>query len=89
MAFNSHKYLDKDCAFALPSYSRRHNNISMLLPLHVYTKNSELPEAVMLLTKKLHGYSLVTLITPQQAYISVRSFRDPEMTWLKGALSVK
>lgn len=76
----------RDCAYALPGYSRRYNSVGMLLPLHVYTKDSELPEAVMLLSKTVHGYSLVTLITPQQAYISVRAFRDPEMTWLKGAI---
>lgn len=75
-----------DCAYALPCYSRKYNNVSMLLPLHVYTNDSELPEAVMLLAKTLHGYSLATLLTPQQAYVSVRLFRDPELTWLKGAL---
>lgn len=75
-----------DCAYALPSYSRRYNNVCMLLPLHVHTQDTELPEAVMLLAKTLHGYSLVTLVTPQQAYMGVRAFRDPELTWLKGAL---
>ncbi|MCI5563737.1 MAG: DUF3825 domain-containing protein [Intestinimonas massiliensis] len=77
----------RDCTYALPAYSRQHNSVGMMLPLHVYTNDTELPEAVLLLSKTVHGYSLVTIVTPKQAYISVRMFRNPEETWLKGALT--
>lgn len=75
----------RDCSFALPSYSSRRDSINMMLPLHIFTGDGELPESVLLLGRTEHGYSLMTILTPQQAYVGVRAFRDPESTWLKGA----
>lgn len=76
----------RDCAFALPMYSRQEDTVNMLLPLYIFASHAELPEAVLLIRKTAHGYKLATIITPQQAYRSVRAFRDPENTWLRGAL---
>lgn len=76
----------RDYAYAIPMYSRKHDCINMLLPFRVMSTETELPEAVFVIGKTIYGYQLFTVLTPQQAYVSARTFRDPENTWLKGAL---
>lgn len=74
----------RDATYALPSYSRKYDKVNMLLPLRFISDRSQVPEAVMLITKSTMGYRLCTIITPEQAYVGVRAIRDPNLTWLKG-----
>ena len=78
------KKASTDIAYALPTYSRRSNDIAMLLPLTIPVLNGGKPIAAMMVRKTLQGYQLSTIITLSMAYAGVRLFRDPELTWLKG-----
>jgi hypothetical protein len=75
-----------DSAYALPNYSSRYNTVNLMLPLRLAPTDDEPPENVLMLTKRAHGYALLTVLTVEQAYLGVCAFRDPETTWLRGAL---
>lgn len=72
--------------YAIPSFSKKFNRVNMMLPLYLFASDDQLPEGVLLLNKTHCGYSLYTIITPQQAYMGAILFVNPENTWLHGAL---
>lgn len=73
-----------DAGYALPTYSRKHDAVSMMLPLHVGVLYGDQPIAALVLNKTVTGYYLATIVTLRMAVRSVRLFRNPENTWLKG-----
>lgn len=72
-----------DIFHALPSYSREHNEVSMMLPIRLPLLYGDSVVAVALLTRRPVGYQLVTIITTEMARRSVMAFTNPANTWLK------
>ena len=72
-----------DVRYALPSYSRTHDEVSMLLPIRLPLLYGSKVIAAALLAKGPLGYSLKTVITTEMARRSVSLFTDPDTTWLK------
>ena len=72
-----------DCTYALPSYSRKRNQVNMLLPLFVPQYSFKEPVGAIMLYKSHLGYTPATILSCRMAYLSVSAFRDPMNTWLK------
>lgn len=73
-----------DYSYALPSYSSTSDAVGLMLPLYVPLLYGEEPVGALMVTTTLRGYRLATMLTLEQARRSVRAFRDPKYTWLKG-----
>lgn len=75
----------RDLFYALPSYSKEHDEVSMLLPVYMPTTYASKPRviAAMVMVSGPQGYRLATILDTGRAVRSVSCFRDPRTTWLK------
>lgn len=75
----------RDPFYALPAYSKEHNDVTLMLPVYIPLLYGNKVIAALVVKKWATGYRVVTMLDTVQAVRSVSLFRDPRTTWLKEA----
>lgn len=73
----------RDIFYALPAYSKEHEELSMLLPIYIPLLFGNKVVVTLVLSATTQGYRLCTVLDTGRAVRSVSVFRDPRTTWLK------
>lgn len=77
------KMCERDYKWAVPIYSPKYDCIQYLLPYHINTSVSEVPELVLVVGKRHSYWECFTVLTPKDAYMDATAISEPSCVWLK------